>query len=50
MENPLITYFNQHLTLSQEEVDYVAEHVPLMDLEPNEVLLREGEVSSLNNS
>lgn len=45
MANPIIDYFRQYLDLTSEEEDYLLENVPIIDLEADHFLLREGEVS-----
>lgn len=46
MENPLITYFKNHLDINAQEIDFLEENVPIVEFKSDEYLLKEGEVSS----
>lgn len=46
MPNPVINYFNQHLTLTPEEIAYLEKNIPFVNLEKRTLLLSEGEISS----
>ncbi len=46
MENQLIKYFQKYLDLNQEEIEFLIENVPIVEVRKEEALLKEGELSS----
>lgn len=46
MQNSLLKYFNHHLELLPEEVDFLLKNVPIIDIKKNEYLLKEAEIST----
>lgn len=46
MQHSLIKYFNHQLELLPEEVEFLLNHVPVIDIKKNEYLLKEKEIST----
>lgn len=46
MINALLAYFEQFTTLNKAEKQFIREHVPIREVKKNELLLKEGEVST----
>ncbi|MEM9549453.1 MAG: Crp/Fnr family transcriptional regulator [Bacteroidota bacterium] len=46
MLQTLISYFNNHLKLTADEIDFLHQKVPILSMKAGEYLLREGQISS----
>ena len=45
MPEELIKYFEKHIVLEEEEIDFLSHNIPVKEIPKNTLLLAEGEIS-----